>query len=48
MAGIIMVYAMISSGRELLGETLFHNSFNGLYNNLGLRLYLYIDRIPGL
>ena len=48
MARIIMVYAMISSGRGLLGETLFHNSFDSLYNHLGLRLYLYIDRVPGL
>ena len=48
MARIIMVYAMISSGRGLLGETLFHNSFDGLYNHLGLRLYFYIDRVPGL
>ncbi len=48
MAGIIMVYAMISSGRGLLGKTLFHNSFDGLYNHLGLRLYFYIDRVPCL
>ena len=48
MAGIIMVYSIISSYRGLPGETLFHNSFDRLYDNLGLRLYLYIDRVPGL